>query len=82
MRDCNINDVSFVKLDCEGCEYELVPKHSHFFDQAFHLVGEVHAWQIRPRGGKLDEASVSKTEKMLCRRFRRTKEKLKHLNCR
>ena len=44
----------FVKLDCEGCEYELVPGMAHFFTaRVERLAGELHGSQVlsmRARG--------------------------------
>lgn len=78
---CEIDEVAFVKLDCEGCEYEIVPANDKFFiDRVMHMRGEVHAWQMRSRGAVLDEPLVRSTERLLCRRYRLFGDKLpKHM---
>jgi len=40
---CGVKSVPFVKLDCEGCEYEIVPPNTNFFVRgASHVAGELH----------------------------------------
>ena len=65
--------VPFVKLDCEGCEYDLVPDNEQFFlKTAERLRGELHA--CLPGSCRVSKARVRQTETTLCARFAHTRE--------
>ena len=60
---CGINRVPFVKLDCEGCEYEVVPPNELFFTQRVrHISGELH---LTGSGGDVERARRT-TRRIMC----------------
>ena len=65
--------VQLVKLDCEGCEYDIVPQNTTFFEKHVrYLFGEVHEWQLRGRGVTLSNSRFSETHRLLCARSQKT----------
>ena len=55
--------IPFMKLDCEGCEYEIVPPNSKFFlHQVRHIAGELHT----TGGGTSIEQAQKLTKQVLC----------------
>ncbi len=48
LRSCvDLEAVSLIKLDCEGCEFDLVPSMPGFFEsEARRIVGEFHEWHL------------------------------------
>ena len=63
---CSIYDaVPFVKLDCEGCEHEIVPQNADFFvSRVTHLAGELH--RSEKMNNVFDRAQAT-TRRVLCR---------------
>lgn len=57
--------VAFVKLDCEGCEFAIVPHNQAFFSRVQHLRGEFHA--CRPPSCTAAPADISLTHATLCK---------------
>ena len=60
---CNVDRVAFIKLDCEGCEYEVVPPNEQFFTQRVqHVSGELHQ---TASGAELERAKRI-TRRIMC----------------
>ena len=66
LENCGVRGmVSFVKLDCEGCEYEIVPPNLEFFTRrVLHLVGELHT---TAKTGHLFDRRQVITRQAVCR---------------
>ena len=64
LRRCVANNgsVALVKLDCEGCEYEVVPQNAEFFVNVGRIVGEMHAHA----GGGQIQSNAAYTREILC----------------
>jgi len=61
---CRVSSVSYVKLDCEGCEYEIVPANEAFFASAVsHLSGELHTVSSTIAS----KAALSSTRRIICK---------------
>ena len=56
-------DVKVLKMDCEGCEYEIVPPNELFFTQRVrHVSGELH----QTGSGQEVERARRTTRKIMC----------------
>merc|ERR1719362_1917427 len=67
MENFNVTgNVDFVKLDCEGCEYDIVPAlHSGIFVRFKHVEGETHPWLTQYIENK---TSIREAEERMCAR--------------
>ena len=61
LRHCGIGPVSVLKLDCEGCEFDLVPPMPDFFGGVPRIMGEFHARHVRDRFMRGHEGNVSES---------------------
>jgi hypothetical protein len=43
LKSNNVHEISFLKIDCEGCEYEVLPSLKHLVNQNTFFAGELHA---------------------------------------
>ena len=87
LRACRIDDVRFVKLDCEGCEFDLVPANERFFreNRVATIVGEFHQWRawdkhVQRGGASIERSRIASTRDALCSRPR-TSVRMKYLSC-
>jgi len=80
LRSClPLDDVGLVKLDCEGCEFDLVPSDSQFFSaRERRVVGEFHGWHVRQPGhiGNVSHRLVRTVRTLLCRRERQREDRI------
>jgi hypothetical protein len=63
--------VGLVKLDCEGCEFEVVPSNTRFFSTwKRRVVGEFHAWHLKQPGhtGNVSDEVIRDVKALLCNR--------------
>ena len=74
----NIGKIDFIKLDCEGCEVELIPMILQLFanNPDCHLAGEFHEWHLRTRSN-VSAVRLRKTRNALCKFHNRFVERLK-----
>ena len=72
------NHLDFIKLDCEGCEVELIPMIIAIYTKNpdCHLAGEFHEWHLRTRSN-VSNISIKKTRNVLCKFHNRFIERLK-----
>ena len=58
-------DINFVKLDCEGCEFELLPMINKIYEKSpdCHFAGEFHARQL----ASLPTSLVDNTRNAMCK---------------
>mmetsp|Transcript_7527 Transcript_7527/g.16500 ORF Transcript_7527/g.16500 Transcript_7527/m.16500 type:complete len:361 (-) Transcript_7527:365-1447(-) len=71
LRECGLGKVGAVKLDCEGCEFDLVPSARDFFgSERRRIMGEFHARHVRMKGheGNVSEEVIASTWRLLCER--------------
>lgn len=73
-----INNLDFMKLDCEGCEVELVPMILAIYkkNSNCHLAGEFHEWHLRKKSN-VSNILIQKTRHALCKFQNRFMERLK-----
>ncbi len=73
-----IDHFDFIKLDCEGCEVELIPMIIAIYTKNpdCHLAGEFHEWHLRTRSN-VSNISIKKTRSALCKFHNRFIERLK-----
>ena len=73
LTSCEMPAIGVVKLDCEGCEFDVVPDNPAFFGSLRHrIVGEYHSSQLRSidQGGIYSEEAISRTRRVLCGRLK------------
>ena len=74
IQECVAKEVTTVKLDCEGCEFSIVPNHPEFFSRSNQrIMGEYHARHVRDNfwsghAGNVSEDAIKNTWHILCDR--------------
>ena len=74
-----LDNVGLVKLDCEGCEFEVVPSNTRFFSTwKRRVVGEFHAWHLKQPGhtGNVSDKVIRDVKALLCNRRRRVEDRI------
>ena len=74
-----LDNVGLVKLDCEGCEFEVVPSNTRFFStRKRRVVGEFHAWHLKQPGhtGNVSDKVIRDVKALLCNRRRRVEDRI------
>jgi len=69
----DVDSISLVKLDCEGCEFELLPSLKWLFrKRSVRVVGEFHHWHLSQPGHEANlSLHVARTSmRVLCDRNR------------
>ena len=77
-----LHHVGLIKLDCEGCEFDLVPSEPRFFSaRARRVVGEFHGWHVTQPGhaGNVSQKLIQKVKTLLCNRERSAEDRLEWL---
>jgi FkbM family methyltransferase len=82
LKQCiDIEATSLVKLDCEGCEFELLPAMRELFRRDdVRVVGEFHAWHLTQPGhaANLSQSVMNVSRDILCAR-NRTRDRIELL---
>lgn len=70
--------VSFVKLDCEGCEVDLIPMINKLFrkNPECHFAGEFHEWHLRITSN-ISRNTIKATHRAMCQFSNRYVERLR-----
>ena len=77
-----LHRVGLIKLDCEGCEFDLVPSDPRFFSsRARRVVGEFHGWHVTQPGhvGNVSKRQIQRVKSLLCNRERGAEDRLEWL---
>ena len=70
--------IDFLKIDCEGCEVELVPMINKIYSRnpQCHVAGEFHEWHLRRCAANVSSEAISSASRALCRFENRRIERL------
>lgn len=74
--------VGLIKLDCEGCEFDLLPSEPQYFaSHARRIVGEFHGWHVTSTGheGNVSRPVIAEVKRLLCLRARGAEDRIEWL---
>lgn len=77
-----LQQVGLVKLDCEGCEFDIVPSDQLFFSNSSRrLIGEFHQWHVTVRNhtGNVSLQAIKLVKSLLCHRERSDEDRIEWL---
>lgn len=63
-----VHEISFLKIDCEGCEYEVLPSLKHLVNQNTFFAGELHACRTG-HSCAFSAELISETKQFICNSF-------------
>jgi hypothetical protein len=63
-----VHEITFLKIDCEGCEYEVLPSLKHLVNQNTFFAGELHACRTG-HSCYFSAERISDTKQFICDSF-------------
>ena len=63
-----VHEISFLKVDCEGCEYEILPSLRHTVNQNTSFAGELHACKTG-HACTFSATRITETKQFICDSF-------------
>jgi FkbM family methyltransferase len=68
LQEHHVEHITFLKIDCEGCEYEVLPSLEHFVSKTTFFAGEMHACK-EGHACSYAATTIMQTKEWICHSF-------------